>query len=149
MQKWILKILIILTLIFIPYAKGFANTGQQIITGNINISGVNSTIGLFPTHPYIGCSVAVFSDTAATTTATIIPYIAGKTIYVIGIDYYNRSTTGGNVTFSWDDVVCYPAAVSGTIGAGFLPLTYLVSSSASFKVTTPGACGIIVYYKQQ
>ena len=92
--------------------------------------------------------MATLVDTGATTTATVISYVSGKTIYVLGISYFNRVATAGSVNFYWDTTVCYPAAVSGSIGAGFVVDTYLTNSDYKLTVTTPAGCGIIVYYKQ-
>jgi len=122
--------------------SGYAYTKDTIISPA-------PVINMLPAHPYLGCKIVTFYDTVATTTATVISGIVGKKIYILGIDYYNKAATSGDVTFFDGSNVIYRAVITGSIGAGFLPLTYLeLSSDNSFKVTTPAGCSINIYYKQ-
>ena len=146
-KQVILSVILVIFLVIILPLVCYAEGGSQD-TNIDQIDGNTLPVPILPAHPYIGCLVATLVSSGATTTATIIPYVAGKTIYVLSISYFSRAATAGNINFYWDTTVCYPAAVSGSIGAGFITDTYLSNSDYKLTVTTPAGCGIIVYYKQ-
>ncbi|MFZ5988622.1 MAG: hypothetical protein ACOYWZ_16065, partial [Bacillota bacterium] len=134
-----------------------------VATGSVNIinepdidiqkvKGTTLPIAFLPTNSALGCSNVNMVDTVATTTATLITGVAGQSIYLIGIRYYSRAATAGNITFSWSGgATCYPSAVSGSIGAGFIDdQLYLVGPvSEGLRITTPAAFSTIIFYLQQ
>lgn len=168
-MKKLILLSLILSLIWFS-SNCFAGSGEQLVKGtftttisNIDTVGTinKGTISIATSYlnnsifssSIIGCSsIATFTGTALTN-QLLIPSATGKTLYILGIDVYNLSTTGGKVNFYWDagaTQLCYPSAIGSAVGNGYIVDLYRYKADGGLYITTiPTSIALTVYYIQQ